>query len=228
MSDQLIAFGGRDCCIKLYNSASKKVVNVLEGHTRTVMSIAISTNSSYIVSGSCDRTVRVWSVSEMQQLFVLTGHMKAVCSVAFSIDSKWIASASEDRQICVWRVADQSLNFRLTHSTAYAKVLAFTENSLFAGYSDGRIIEREIDPVQDTLQDSLILEANNWVFCIDISEGKTKIIAGLKNGKIKLWQKGIIFEEYTGHLRCANSVKFACKDQRIISASSDNTVAYGV
>jgi WD40 repeat protein len=38
-----------------------QVLKVLEGHSRDVLSVAISTDGSKIVSGSVDKTVRVWS-----------------------------------------------------------------------------------------------------------------------------------------------------------------------
>ena len=39
-----------------------QVLKVLEGHTDSVSSVAISTDGAKIVSGSNDKTVRVWSL----------------------------------------------------------------------------------------------------------------------------------------------------------------------
>ena len=39
-----------------------QVLKVLEGHTRKVLAVAISTDGAKIVSGSADNTVRVWSM----------------------------------------------------------------------------------------------------------------------------------------------------------------------
>ena len=39
-----------------------QVLKVIEGHTETVMDVAISTDGAKIVSGSADKTVRVWSM----------------------------------------------------------------------------------------------------------------------------------------------------------------------
>ena len=38
-----------------------QVLKVLEGHNRSVNSVAISVDGSKIVSGSDDNTVRIWS-----------------------------------------------------------------------------------------------------------------------------------------------------------------------
>ncbi len=38
-----------------------QVLKVLEGHTNSVLAVAISTNGSKIVSSSSDKTVRIWS-----------------------------------------------------------------------------------------------------------------------------------------------------------------------
>ena len=49
-------------------------LNVLNGHTRPVYSVAFSTDGTCIVSGSSDNSVRVWDALTGKKLNVLMVH----------------------------------------------------------------------------------------------------------------------------------------------------------
>ncbi len=51
-----------------------QVLKVLEGHTKFVLAVAVSTDGTKIVSGSDDTTVRVWSME--------TGEVPPACRIA--------------------------------------------------------------------------------------------------------------------------------------------------
>jgi WD40 repeat protein len=71
------------------------IVAVMEGHTRSVTSVAFSQDGKHIVSGSRDETIRVWD-SETGDVVLgpLEGHTSFINSVAFSQDGKRIVSGS--------------------------------------------------------------------------------------------------------------------------------------
>jgi len=79
------------------------IIDVFEGHTNSVNSIAFSQDGKRIVSGSYDQTIRVWD-AETGEVVVgpLEGHTNSVKSVAFSQDGKRIVSGSRDHTIRVW------------------------------------------------------------------------------------------------------------------------------
>ncbi|KUJ06164.1 HET-domain-containing protein [Mollisia scopiformis] len=69
------------------------MLQVLEGHTDAVTSVAFSPDGKQIVSGSWDGTVRRWDAATGQQLLpALEGHTDEVNSVAFSPDGKQIVT----------------------------------------------------------------------------------------------------------------------------------------
>jgi len=78
-------------------------VNVFEGHTASVNSVAFSPDGSRMVTGSDDNTARVWSRSG-DVLYVLEGHAADVTSAAFSPDGEWVVTASEDGTAALWAV----------------------------------------------------------------------------------------------------------------------------
>ena len=52
-----------------------QIVKILEGHKGSVMSVAFSSDSKYIASGSHDNTIRIWNVEKGKKCIrVLKGH----------------------------------------------------------------------------------------------------------------------------------------------------------
>ena len=66
-SDALVASGGVDRTVKVWDVESGNCAHTLRGHTAWVSSLALSASARVVVSGSWDGTVRVWSlVAEAQ------------------------------------------------------------------------------------------------------------------------------------------------------------------
>jgi len=86
----------------VWDASTGKELNVLNGHTLLVSSVAFSTDGTCIVSGSRDKLVRVWDASTGKELNVLNGHTDPVRSVAFSTDGTRIVSGSDDKSVRVW------------------------------------------------------------------------------------------------------------------------------
>ncbi|KAG8791540.1 hypothetical protein FRC12_008912 [Ceratobasidium sp. 428] len=77
--------------------------NVAWTLTSKVMSIAVSSDGSHVVSGSEDSLLRIWDLrSGKPVLGPLEGHTASVVSVAFSPDNARIASGSNDHTIRIW------------------------------------------------------------------------------------------------------------------------------
>jgi WD40 repeat protein len=105
----LIASGGDDNTIRLWDSHSGKSVGQLTGHTESVYNLAFSPDSRHLVSGSWDSTVRVWDVEQRKEVrapdgrtLTLTGHVGKVRVVTYSPDGRFIASSGDDGTIRLW------------------------------------------------------------------------------------------------------------------------------
>ena len=97
-----IVSGSSDKSVRVWDSSTGQVQNVLEGHTHSVQSVAFSPDGRRIVSGSLDKSVRVWDSSTGKVQNVLESHMDSVDSVAFSPDGRRIVSGSWDKSVRVW------------------------------------------------------------------------------------------------------------------------------
>src|SRR5262249_10333078 len=99
---KMLATGGGDKNVRLWDAASRQPVQTLIGHTDFVQSVAWSPDSKMVASASLDNTVLVWDASSGRALRALTGHEGGVEDVAWSPDGTMLASAGADSTVRLW------------------------------------------------------------------------------------------------------------------------------
>jgi WD40 repeat protein len=100
----LIAAGGRDNFVRLYDAASGRLFFKLEGHEDQVSSVVFSPDGSILASGSHDYSIRLWDISTGNLIKLLQSEPVSVQDVKFSPDGNFLASASFDWSIRLWEV----------------------------------------------------------------------------------------------------------------------------
>ncbi len=98
----LLASGGDDQFVRLWEVGTGQCKLALEGHSDCVWSVAFSPDSQLLASGGDDQLVRVWEVATGRCLLTLEGHLNRIWSVAFSPDGARIASSSDDGTTRYW------------------------------------------------------------------------------------------------------------------------------
>ena len=83
---------GSDCShnVKIWNIETGTLVNELEGHTDTILSITYSPDGRYIASGSRDGTVRLWCALTGKEIKKFFGHKYGTVVSAFSTNGKFL------------------------------------------------------------------------------------------------------------------------------------------
>jgi WD40 repeat protein len=99
----LIASGGRDGAVRVWDRRTGERRSLLVGHQDRVTTLAFSPDGKTLASGSWDRSVRLWSVAVGQEVAVLRGHKGKVNTLVFSPDGRTLATGSEDGEVLLWR-----------------------------------------------------------------------------------------------------------------------------
>jgi WD40 repeat protein len=111
-----------------------------EGHGGRIISVAISADNSFIVTGSWDKTARVWDTNTYQCIATLTGHTDAIESVAISADNSFIVTGSRDHAARIWDTQNWQCTATLTgHASIVYSVAISSDNSFIVtagGFSD--------------------------------------------------------------------------------------------
>lgn len=68
-----------------------------------VLSVAISPDGQWVVSGSKDRSIQFWNIGTGQAQFMLQGHKNSVISIDLARSGGYLASGSGDCQARIWK-----------------------------------------------------------------------------------------------------------------------------
>ncbi|POG65880.1 hypothetical protein GLOIN_2v1482801 [Rhizophagus irregularis DAOM 181602=DAOM 197198] len=102
-----------------------------EEHTDKILSVSISPNGKYVVSGSRDRTVRLWSVRGKRLFHGFKEHKGDVNSVSFSSNSNLIVSGSMDNMVYLWSVNEKKLVHVFKGHNGGVSSVSFSPNNEF-------------------------------------------------------------------------------------------------
>ena len=122
--------------MRLWDTSTGQVARIFRGHTKTVQSVAFSSDGKLIASGSQDQLIKIWDTRTGQLQRDLDGHTGHVASAVFAPESNRVVSASTDGTIRVWRASDGEQLVGLV-GDASGRWLAFTPAGFFAASHDG-------------------------------------------------------------------------------------------
>ncbi len=94
-----LAAGGEGQVIRLWDVATKKLLNPPVGHEGLILDVAFSPDGRRLASAGEDGTVRTWDVTTGRELGRAEGHTGAVNQVIFKPDGRSVISVGADRSI---------------------------------------------------------------------------------------------------------------------------------
>ncbi|WPJ67032.1 hypothetical protein SMAC4_14111 [Sordaria macrospora] len=200
-------------------------LQTLEGHSRSVRSVAFSPDGQRLASGSVDNTIKIWDPASGSCLQTLEGHSQYVDSVAFSPDGQRLASGSGDDTIKIWDTASGSCLQTLEGHSKTVRSVAFSPDGqrLASGSEDNTI--KIWDPASRSCLQTL--EGHSWyVVSIAFSPDGQRLASGSWDKTIKIWDPalGSCLQTLEGHIDSISSVAFSSDGQRLASGSWDKTI----
>lgn len=138
---KLIAGGGRDNAIKIWDAATGRELFTLTGHRKSIWDLAFSPDNKLLASASQDADIKLWSVATGQELKTLTTHAGGVGAIAFSPDGKKLASGSQDKMIFVWDLNEGETDGAYVGHKEWVNAVAFSPDGkkLASGSGDGEV-----------------------------------------------------------------------------------------
>lgn len=101
---QLLAIGGLEGQVVIFDAESGKTRHTLRGHAKPVLALAWTADGRRLVSGSEDRTIRIWDVGTGEELLVLRGHSATVTTLALDRESNRLASGDFSGEVRLWTI----------------------------------------------------------------------------------------------------------------------------
>jgi WD40 repeat protein/transcriptional regulator with XRE-family HTH domain len=162
---RLVAGGGDDGIVRLWEASSGRRLATLRGHTSAVAGVALSADGELVASGGADGTVRLWhapyadgdaaerwagqravhghspalprsAASGARLLATLHGHTSAVWGMALDAEGQVLATGSEDGTVRLWEVpSGRALGTLQGHTSGVYSVALAATGQLLASGS---------------------------------------------------------------------------------------------
>jgi WD40 repeat protein/sterol desaturase/sphingolipid hydroxylase (fatty acid hydroxylase superfamily) len=221
---RLIASGGEDGTVKVWDAATGREKLTLRGHTRAVRAVAVSPDGKHIVSGSQDGTVKSWDAATGRKKLTLAGTGRPVLGVAVSGNGQVVVSGGVDMAVTVWDAATGNQEFTFPRHPGTITGVAVS--------ADGRRV------VRASCRTALVGDAQtgrevvglsghmDLVYGVAISPDGARIVSGSFDERVKVWNGETGREELSlqGHTGPVYSVAISPDGRRIISGGKDRTV----
>lgn len=229
----LLASGGRDKAVRIWDVENGANIAVLAGHEDWVTSIRFSPDGTLLASGGRDHTIWLWDTTSWTLKRLIHEHQAEVKSIAFTPDNQFMISGSLDGMVRI-----EHLDYP-------------TEAQIFQNFGGG-VWSMAVSPDGTTLaiggeNSSIWLmgfwdKEQAWVTLLDAhktpvttlawSPDGTHLLSGEQNGHLILWdveqaKKGetaISSSLLEGHRAPVMGVGFTENENVAISSSLDGTV----
>ncbi|KAG9027173.1 hypothetical protein FRB95_008009 [Tulasnella sp. JGI-2019a] len=195
-------------------------------HDRPVSFVAISPDSSTIVSGSYDRTPQLLDARTGLAIGeAMEGHTKWVKCVAISPDGTTIVPGSCDHTLRLWNAnTGATIGEAMEGHTDYVQCIVISPDGtpIISGSDDYTL---QMWDVRTGVAIGEALEGHtDSVNCIALSPDDTKIISGSSDCTLQLWdvRRGVAIKEATEGY--TDGVKCVADGTTIVSGSDDYTL----
>jgi WD40 repeat protein len=149
---QIVATGGSDNLIKLWDAYTGAPIRNLVGHSDDISALAFSPDGEILASGAGgfdepgDSTIKLWQVSDGTLLRTLDGHDQWVYALSYAPNGAHLLSSGRDGSspnsyttIRIWQVADGALLQTYDQGTQYGvPSVEFSPNGDRFAYGRGR------------------------------------------------------------------------------------------
>jgi WD40 repeat protein len=137
---QILASGGADRRIKLWNTNTSKIITTLNEHQEPVLAIQFMPNGKILVSAGADQTIRFWDVAQKQLLKTIAAHDQSINALAISPDGQLIISGSSDRTVQIRQLGTQTQHSLVGHQDSILAVAISPDGKTIAsGSADGMV-----------------------------------------------------------------------------------------
>jgi uncharacterized protein with WD repeat len=244
---KMLASGGGDRTVRLWDVATGKTVAVLDKHAGSVWSVAFSPDGKTLIAGSGQLDekesryvageMKVWNVARRTTVGVLNDHTRVVNAISFRKGGKLLATAADDGTARLWEVSGAKIKGKrlLYDAAAIPRRLRkrppdAVTSALFS--PDGKLLAWDRNDSTIVLWDvvaerekAVLAAQKHFVRRLAFSPDGKQLASGGDEG-IKLWDVPAGKEQATldGHRDVVFGLAFSRDGKVLVSGSNDGEV----
>lgn len=223
----LLAIGGRDNTIRLWDVATQEFSQTLQGHSGWITRVAFSSDGELLLSASHDDTALLWDI-ETGEIVRTLYHGDDVMGVDFTSDDEWLVTAGRDGLVIVQRTDEAETIAALINAGGAVWDVAASpvDNALAVAGDDGviRLWSYESNWMAE------LIGHNAPVATLAYAPDGTRLLSSSLDSVLHVWDVtnpvGVInpTQTMTGHLAPALGVGFDTDGNTAFSSSLDGTL----
>ncbi|PWY91831.1 WD40 repeat-like protein [Aspergillus sclerotioniger CBS 115572] len=198
----MIASGGADGAVKVWDTGTGRLIHTFEGHLAGISTISWSPDGATIASGSDDKTIRLWNVlTGKAHPIPFVGHHNYVYQIAFSPKGNMLVSGSYDEAVFLWDVRSARVMRSLpAHSDPVGGIDVVWDGTLIASCATDGLI-RIWDTATGQCLRTIVHEDNPPVTAVKFSPNGKYVLAWTLDDCVRLWDyvEGRCIKTYQGH-----------------------------
>ena len=229
---QMIASGGQDSTIRLWDFATGKEVHKFLGHEGPVYNMEIMQDGKHLVSvADKDLAVKIWNIENCELVSSLAPNSAHVTAVAVSPDQRFIVTGGEDGFARIWDL-DRGVLLRSSEHEhgIYSMTISPDGRHLLCGSkrTPGErypgvvwVWDFELGVLLKTLSGHM-----GHVTSITMTADSKYILSGDQHGTVYLWdlETGTLLKTMSGHNAPILTIHVTHDGQHVITGSPDGTV----
>lgn len=223
--NKLLASGGMDNAINLWDVNTGVLVNTIKGHSNWVVTLGFSPDGNYVVSGSKDATAKVWDTHNGTQVAELKGHKGTISCISTSYDGKYVSTGCVDAIVRIFDYNGTLIRSLGGHKKEVYSVSFSPDGKMLASAgADNQLLIWN-------LADGSLLKAipahPELVRSVCFSPDGKYIATGSDDKTIKIWDPttGNLIKTLKGHIKWVQSLHFSPDSKFLASGSHDNVAS---